>query len=92
MTMFSKTNYTEILGNSYGMSKSDISRINRHYGCHQSFNSTPKTTTRIFKTQITSSIEKNLFYDNDFNSSAITIHHNLQLIITILEIVLIRIY
>ena len=92
MTMYSKANYTEVLGNSSCMSKSNISRINRHYSCHQPFNSTPKATTKVFKTQLTSSIEKNLFYDNDFNYSTISIHHDLELIITILEIVLICVY
>lgn len=92
MTMYSKANYTEVLGNSSGMSKSDISRINKHYSCHQLFNSTPKATTNLFKTQLSSSIKKNIFYDNHFNSSAISIQLDLELVITILEIVLIYIY
>ena len=45
MTIYSKVNYEEVLGNRNGLSNTDVFRVNKHYVCPPSTASTASTTT-----------------------------------------------
>ena len=44
MTIYSKVNYLEVLGNRNGLSDTDVLRVNTHYNCPTATSSTTTTT------------------------------------------------